>query len=188
MGGNNMTTIMKSCLVALIVAALVAPLVVVSGGCSRSKKREVDVSAGEYYGEDELLEMSDRSKNKYCQDLGTELTRTQAEFEAKTQDLKDTREAVDATRLAIDPVEREVLRLESDIRTLNDLIAEVRALPTTWTVKDGESLSLISSFPEDYNDVEKWWKIFEANQDKVDDPFYVFPDTVLVIPRDLPTD
>lgn len=188
MGGQHMTNIMKTFLAFVIVAALVAPLAFVSGGCSGTKKREVDVSAGEYYGEDEIAELSDKKKNQYCEEIGIELTRTQQEFEAKTQELKDTREAIDATRLAIDPVEREVLRLEAEIRTLNDLISEVKALPSTWTVKDGESMSLIASFPEVYNDVEKWWKIFEANQDKVDDPFYVFPDTVLVIPRDWPTD
>ncbi len=188
MGGHNITYIMKSFLAVLLVVIFAAPIAFVTSGCSGSKKKEVDVSAGEYYGEDEIAEMSDRKKNKYCEELAAELTRTKQDFESKTQELRETRDAIDATRLKMDPVERDVLRLESDIRTLNDLIEEVKALPTTWTIKDGESMSLIASFPEVYNDVEKWWKIFEANPDRVDDPFYVFPDTVLVIPRDWPTD
>jgi nucleoid-associated protein YgaU len=188
MGGHNMTYIMKSFLAVLLVVTLAAPAAFVTSGCSGSTKREVDVSAGNYYGEDELAEMSDRKKNKYCEALGAELTRTQEEFESKTEQLRDTRDTIDAKRLKMDPVERDVLRLESDIRTLNDLIDEVKALPSTWTIKEGESMSLIASFPEVYNDVEKWWRIFEANHDRVDDPFYVFPDTVLVIPRDWPTD
>ena len=188
MGGNKMTYIMKSLLAVLLVVTLAAPVAFVTSGCSGSTKREVDVSSGNYYGEDEITSMSNRNRTRYCEELGAELTRTRQEFESKSQELRDTRDAIDATRLKMDPVERDVLRLESDIRTLNDLIEEVKALPTTWTIKEGESMSLIASFPEVYNDVEKWWKIFEANPDRVDDPFYVFPDTVLVIPRDWPTD
>jgi len=183
-----MTTFTKSILIIVLTGVIAVPVGIISSGCSRSKQRQVNVSAGEYYSEDELLEMSDGKKSAYCQDLQAELTRTQEEHDAKTRDLLETRDLTRALRAKIGPIEREVLQLESDIRSLNDLIEEVKALPTEYVVKDGDSLSYISSRPEIYNDIEKWWKIFEANQDKVDDPFYVFPDTVLVIPRDWPTD
>jgi chromosome segregation ATPase len=183
-----MTTLSKTTLIAALIAALAVPVGMLTNGCSGSKQRQVNVSDGEYYSEDELAEMSDKKKSAYCQDLQNELVRTQQDFDAKTKDLQETRDLTQSLRARIGPVEREVLQLESDIRSLNDLIAEVKALPTTYLVKDGDSLSYISSRPEIYNDIEKWWRIFEANQDKIDDPFYVFPDTTLVIPRDWPTD
>jgi len=65
---------------------------------------------------------------------------------------------------------------------------DVEALPKLWSVRAGESLSLISGYDQIYNDIDKWEKIFEANLDKIVDPYYIFPDTVLVIPRDWPTD
>ena len=42
--------------------------------------------------------------------------------------------------------------------------------------------------PRVYNDIDKWWKIFEANMHIIEDPYYIFPDTVLSIPRDWPID
>ncbi len=183
-----MKTITGTLLMLLLVGVVVVPLALFSNGCGGSKQRKVDVGAGEYYSEDELAEFSNKKKNKYCQELGAEQTRTQQEFETKTQELEDIRDLIDSIRAQTKPVEREVLRLESEIRTLNDQINEVKNLPATWTIRTDETLSMIAGLPEIYNDIEKWWKIFEANQDKVDDPFYVFPDTVLVIPRDWPTD
>ena len=183
-----MTYLTKTTLIIILIAVIAVPIGIISGGCSGSKQRQVNISEGEYYSEDELLEMSDKKKSAYCQDLEAELTRTQQENDVKTKELPETRDLTRVLRAKIGPIEREVLQLESDVRSLNDLIAEVKALPTIYTVKDGDSMSYISSRPEIYNDIEKWWRIFEANQDKIDDPFYVFPDTTLVIPRDWPTD
>ena len=91
-------------------------------------------------------------------------------------------------RQRIIPMETDVRRLEAEIRSLNDMIEEVKSLPTAWVIKEGESLTSIAMRDEIYNDIDKWERIFEANMDKIDDPYYIFPDTVLVIPRDWPTD
>ena len=183
-----MNHLSKTILIVVLIGVITVPIGIVSNGCSGSKQRQVNVSEGEYYSEDELLEMSRRKKSAYCQELEAELVKTQQNNDAQTKELLETRDLTRALRAKIGPMEREVLQLESDIRSLNDLITEVKALPATYTVKDGDSMSYISSPPEIYNDIEKWWRIFEANQDKIDDPFYVFPDTTLVIPRDWPTD
>jgi hypothetical protein len=180
---------MKKNLGTLIMVLFVGALaVLLSTGCGGSKQRQIDIGKGEYYSEDEIAEFSNRQKNAYCQNLEGERDLAQKEFESKTQELETLRALIESTRDKTGPVEREVLRLEAEIRTLNDQIAEIKALPTTWTVRPEETLSIIAGLPEIYNDIDKWWKIFEANQDKIDDPFYVFPDTVLVIPRDWPTD
>ncbi|MEJ2721070.1 MAG: LysM peptidoglycan-binding domain-containing protein [bacterium] len=183
-----MTNLSRTIMLIVLAVALAVPAGFIAGGCSRSKHRQVNVSEGDYYSEDELAEMSNKQRSAYCQDLQSVLGLTQQEYDTKSKDLEETRDLTRGLRAKIGPIEREALQLESDIRTLNDLIAEVKALPKTYKVKPGDSLSYIASLPEIYNDMEKWWRIFEANQDKIDDPYYVFPDTTLVIPRDWPTD
>jgi hypothetical protein len=157
-------------------------------GCGGSKLRNVDGGAGEYYSEDEYLSLSNRQKNNYCNSLGAMLNKFEVEVANKQSRIAAARAQIDSLRDAMVPLERDVLRLESDIRTLEDEIAQVEAMPKTWLVKDGESLSLIAGHDEIYNDIDKWPKIFEANTDKIEDPYFIFPDSVLVIPRDWPTD
>ena len=69
-----------------------------------------------------------------------------------------------------------------------ELIAELEALPKTWTVKSGETLDIIAASEEVYNDPSKWPRIYRANTDKIEDPMWIYPDTVLTIPRDWPTE
>lgn len=168
----------------LVFAAPLAALL--AGGCGGTKHRTVDVSAGEYYAEDEIAKLPDDLKRKYCRTLDAERTRVQQRFETTTAELTETADRITAARAKRDALDRELLTLEAELRTLDDLIAEVRALPTTWKIRPGESLSSISALPEIYNDVDKWWRLYEANKDKVPDPYYTFPDTVIVIPRDWP--
>ena len=116
------------------------------------------------------------------------MARAQAEFEAKTLELRDTRNLIQSIRRQIVPIETEVRRLDSDIRTLNTQIEAVEALPKKWKVRPGDTLTSIAMQDEVYNDIDMWEHIFSANLDKIDDPYYIFPDTVLVIPRDFPVD
>jgi chromosome segregation ATPase len=158
------------------------------GGCAGSKSRGVDVGAGEYYSADELDALSRRQKSNYCDALGAELESAQNEQQRMQKEIQDAKDTIQALRKEVVPIEQEVLALESRIRTLDDQIEEVMALPGEWKIKDGDTLTLIAMKENIYNDIEKWTKIFEANQDKIDDPYFIFPDTVLVIPRDWPTD
>lgn len=169
-------------------AGLALPAALLSSGCGGAKHRSVDVAAGEYYAEDEIEQLPDGKKKKYCQDIESERGRVQREFDAKTAEFNETGDKITATRTRKDGLERELLVVESDIRTLDDEIEEVQGLPAVWKVRPGESLSSISALPEIYNDVDKWWRIYEANKGKVPDPYFCFPDTVLVIPRDWPVD
>ena len=175
----------KTSLIVLIVmmAATVAQM-----GCGGSKTREVSVPAGEYYTEDEYAALSGRKKDRYCNDLNAETQLAQGIHDETQREIEDTRNMIATMRSQIVPLQNEVIRLDAEIRTLNDQIESVKALPIQWTVKDGESLTLIAMNEMVFNDIDKWWKIFEANQDKIDDPYYIFPDTVLTIPRDWPTE
>jgi septal ring factor EnvC (AmiA/AmiB activator) len=171
-----------------LLAVLALQLTLYVGGCAGSKTRAVNVTAGEYYSEDEYESLSSGKRSDYCQQLTSEMAVSQKEYEAKQKEMQDTKDLIQSIRKQIVPIEQEVLQLESDIRSLNDKIDQVKALPKEWKIKLGDTLTLIAMQENVYNDIEKWWKIFEANQDKIADPWYIFPDTTLVIPRDWPAE
>lgn len=167
-------------------AAVIAVFGVLVTGCSRSTGRYVDVSGGEYYSQEEYEELSNKEKENYCSVLGQELSKLQGEVEAKQTELTTTRKQIESLRNQITPIERELLRVESDIRTLTNQIEELEALPKNWNIQSGECLWIIAGYEDIYSDPVKWPRIFRANMDKIDDPEWIYPDTVLVIPRDWP--
>ena len=59
-----------------------------------------------------------------------------------------------------------------------------RGEPGTWRVWRGESLWRISQYPEIYGTGTRWPVIYRANQDQIRDPNLIYPDQILVIPRD----
>jgi len=171
---------------AIVAAILAASAVVLCGGCERAKVRDADVSAGDYYGADEIAALDEGAAGTYCRDLDAARTRTQEEFNAKTKELAGINENITAARARRDQLDRDLLATEAEIRTLNDLVREVQALPTEWRIRVGDSLESIAALPQVYNDNEKWWKLFEANKNILLDPNYCLADTTIVIPRDWP--
>ena len=145
-----------------IAGSVAAVAVVVASGCGGSKVREVNVGSGEYYSEDDYDLLSDGEKNAYCTNLTTELGHTKSTFDNTEQELEDTRSAIEAIRQQIMPIDRQTLNLEADIRTLKGQIEEIAALPRTYRVRPDDSLSLIASFDDIYNNLDNWWKIVEA--------------------------
>lgn len=169
----------------LLVAAL-ALLVAFSSGCGGSKGRSVDVSSGEYYSEAEYTELSNKEKEAYCAALEGELSQLQGDVDTRQAELQATRQQIESLRNQIAPVERELLRIESDIRALSGQVATYEAMPREWRIQSGECLWIIAGHEEIYADPIKWPRVFRANTDKIDDPEWIYPDTVLVIPRDWP--
>lgn len=180
---NNAVTALS---VALRFVLLVGIVGLVMTGCGRSSGRSVDVSAGEYYSEEEYEALSNKEKEAYCADLEGELNMLQGQVDERRAELTATRKQIDSLKNQITPIERELLRIDSDIRSLTGQIEELEALPKTWNIQPGECLWLIAGYEEVYSDPIKWPRIFRANQDKILDPEWVYPDTVLVIPRDWP--
>jgi len=168
--------------------ATVAVLAVVITGCSRTSGRQVDVTAGEYYSEEEYLELSNGEKENYTVALEQELAKLQGQVESRRTELTATRKQIESLRNQITPIERELLRVESDIRTLTSQIAELEALPQAWNIVSGECLWLIAGYEDVYSDPVKWPRIFRANMDKIEDPHWIYPDTLLVVPRNWPTE
>ncbi|MDH3197417.1 MAG: LysM peptidoglycan-binding domain-containing protein [Candidatus Krumholzibacteria bacterium] len=180
-----MTRTMRQLGMVLGVSAAVAAMLG-STGCSRSSGRHVDVTAGEYYSEEEYEALTRKEKETYCVALGQELGQLQGQVEANRDELETTRRQIESLRNQIAPVERELLRVESDIRALSSEIAYYESLPASWTIKSGECLWIIAGYEEIYADPIKWPRIHRANTDKIDDPEWIYPDTVLVIPRHWP--
>ncbi len=56
-------------------------------------------------------------------------------------------------------------------------------LPTTYTVRRGETLPQISARIEVYNDSTLWPLIYRANRDQIRDPKRLWPGQVFAIPR-----
>jgi nucleoid-associated protein YgaU len=172
----------------LVAAVLAASAVVFSSGCERAKVRDADVTTGDYYGEDEIAALGEGAAGTYCRDLEAVKTRTQEEFEAKTKELAGINETITSTRAKRDQLDRDLLTTEAEIRTLNELISEVKALPTEWRIRVGDDLKAIAALTQVYNDSLKWWKLFEANKNILLDPHYCLADTTIVIPRDWPSE
>lgn len=58
-----------------------------------------------------------------------------------------------------------------------------RDLPTEHKVLPYETLETIAGYWEVYGDPAQWSRLYEANRDKVKDPFDIPPGTVITIPR-----
>jgi hypothetical protein len=168
------------CFLVLAIVALAA------GGCSRSSGRHVDISAGEYYSQEEYQQLSGKEKQAYCSALESELGALQGQVDETREELTATRKQIESLKNQISPIERELLRIDSDIRALNSQIAELEALPKEWLIQPGECLWNISGYENIYSDPVKWPRIFRANMDKIEDPEWIYPDTSLVIPRNWP--
>jgi LysM repeat protein len=61
-------------------------------------------------------------------------------------------------------------------------------LPSTYTVRRGETLPQISARTEIYNDASLWPIIYRANRDQIRDPKLLWPGQVFVIPRNFTRD
>jgi hypothetical protein len=61
-------------------------------------------------------------------------------------------------------------------------------LPTSYTVRRGETLPQISARSEIYNDSSLWPLIYRANRDQIRDPKRLWPGQVFVIPRNFSRD
>jgi hypothetical protein len=155
-------------------------------GCSKTTGRQVDVSAGEYYSQEEYELLSRKEKERYCTNLDQELNKLRGQSEERETELRTTRKQIESLRNQIKPIEQQLLRIDSDIRTLTSQIAELEALPKQWNIQSGECLWIIAGYEDIYSDPVKWPRIYRANTDKILDPEWIYPDTVLVIPRDWP--
>jgi LysM repeat protein len=120
----------------------------------------------------------------------------QAEEEARRQAVER------AARAEEERLQREAAQLEERLQEQNRLKAAAEAaaaakakvapkeapvqLPSTYTVRRGETLPQIAGRTEIYNDESLWPLIYRANRDQIRDPKRLWPGQVLTIPRRYP--
>jgi nucleoid-associated protein YgaU len=146
----------------------------------------VDVSKGQFYTEEEYQKLSKKDRLAYCEALAAEQARQQQMLTAAQADLSTEQTAVDALNAKVKAVDTELTPAQAEVSRLEAEIAELEGLPTSWTVKQGESLSRISGYTEIYSDPKKWTRIYRANRDRIQDPNLIYVGWVLAIPRGLP--
>ncbi len=173
---------MKRMLVLAVIALLTLGLLGTSG-CSKKVTREADVSAGDYYTEEEFLRLGKDQREAYCADLASELERLSA---AKAE-LEERDEA------KTDALKSELTRLQSQFQAQKAEVSQVReeiryfeSLPTSYSVVRGDCLWRISGKEQIYADPVKWPRLYRANRDQIKDPDLIYPDQVLTVPRDWP--
>ena len=154
-------------------------------GCS-SSGRQVNIASGEYYSEDEYEELSKGDKEKYCSNLSQELGGLNTHLKEQNEELTATNEKIENLKDELGPIERELLRTDSDIRTLENQIEDLESLPKEWIIQPGECLWNIAGYEDIYSDPVKWPRLWRGNMNKIEDPEWIWPDTVLVVPREWP--
>lgn len=146
----------------------------------------VDVSQGQFYTEEEYQKLSKKDRQAYCEALAAEQARQQQLAADAQAELTSGQAALGALKAKVDAVDAQLKPAQAEVSRLEAEIAELEALPTSWTVKQGESLSRISGYTEVYSDPRKWTRIYRANRDRIQDPNLIYVGWVLAIPRGLP--
>jgi len=174
-----MKRIMMLAAIALLACGLLG-----STGCSRKVGRTANVSAGDYYSDEEYAKLGKDEAAAYCAELAAELERLQ----------RQTAEAGQVDSEKLEQMRAELARLQSQynaqdsrVRDLQDQIGYFESLPKSYRVLPGDHLWGISSKQEIYADPIKWPRLYRANHDQIKNPNLIYPDQVLSIPRDWPT-
>lgn len=117
----------------------------------------------------------------------------QAEEEARRQALERAARAEEERLLREAAQAEERLQEQNRLKAAAEAAAEAKAkavpkeppvqLPSTYTVRRGETLPQIAGRTEIYNDASLWPLIYRANRDQIRDPKRLWPGQVLTIPR-----
>ena len=171
---------MKRLLVIAAIALLAFGLLG-STGCGKKVTRQADISAGDYYSEEEFNSLGDDQREQYCADLADELeglseATTKAESAADGADL-------DRLRSELARLQGEYRGQAGHVQKIREEIEYFEGLPKNYTVVRGDCLWNISGFESIYADPVQWPRIYRANTDQIKDPDLIYPDQVFDIPR-----
>lgn len=148
--------------------------------------REDDKGADVYYQlAFKKAELLQSDVNKVRQQIAAEKQQRIAELAAKAEEEQLMRTAAEAeTRLR----SKQSAVSEEAYRAAQKKNKENPPLPTSYTVRRGETLPQISARTEIYNDSTLWPIIYRANRDQIRDPKRLWPGQVLSIPRNFSRD
>lgn len=144
--------------------------------------REDDKGADHYYQlAFQKAEMLHSELQQLMKRLAAEKQQRVAELAAKAQEEQLMRDAAEAEiRLRAQQLAR---LAEASASSQKKPKESPPPLPTSYTVRRGETLPQISARTEIYNDSTLWPIIYRANRDQIRDPKRLWPGQVFVIPR-----
>ena len=149
--------------------------------------REDDTAADEYYQlAFQKAEMLQAEVQLTVKRLEVEKQRRAAERAAKAEEERLLQAATEAEiRLKAQQPGRSTEAEHSVQKKTKEL---TQPLPTSYTVRRGETLPQISARTEIYYDATLWPLIYRANRDQIRDPKRLWPGQVFVIPRNFSRD
>ena len=170
----------------LIVMVFIPLIVVLAAGCSRHKPREIDITAGEYYEDEEYQKLSKKDREQYCVDLSTELDTLQSRSETARNQLEQNKEDIQTLTRDLRDSEREYSRLRNQVDELTLQLQDLALLPGEWKLVYGECLWIVAGYEQIYGDPLKWTRLWRGNYDKIEDPDWVMAGWTLNVPRTWP--
>ncbi|MBN2185338.1 MAG: LysM peptidoglycan-binding domain-containing protein [Candidatus Krumholzibacteriota bacterium] len=171
---------------ALIIFVFVPVILVFGAGCSRYTPTPIDITAGEYYEDEEYQKLSGKDREAYCLNLAKELDSLESRSTDAQAQLEQNREDISRLTQELRDKEREYVNLTTNIAELSGQISALEALPKEWKLIYGECLWTLAGYEEIYGDPLKWTRIWRANYDMIEDPDWVLAGWTLTIPRHWP--
>jgi len=171
-----------------ILTLIVIPLaLVVLAGCSRYTPRDIDISKGEYFEDEEYQKLSKKQREAYCADLATELDRLQKRSEEAEAQLAQNKEDIQTLTRELRDAERDYSRLNNSVDELSGQLQELAALPKEHQLVYGECLWTVAGYEEIYGDPLKWTRLWRGNTNMIEDPDWVLAGWTIKVPREWPT-
>ncbi|MDD2582572.1 MAG: LysM peptidoglycan-binding domain-containing protein [Desulfuromonadaceae bacterium] len=150
--------------------------------------REDDKGADQYYQlAFQKAEMLKSELQREKKRLADEQQQREARIAAKAEEERLMRAAAEA-EIRLKAQQQAVIAAEAARSAHKKYREPPPPLPTSYTVRRGETLPQISARTEIYNDSTLWPIIYRANRDQIRDPKRLWPGQVFVIPRNFSHD
>lgn len=170
-----------------MIALVFIPLIIVlAAGCSRHTPRDIDISQGEYYEDEEYQKLSKKQREQYCMDLASELDTLETRSETAQAQLEQNKADIQTMTKDLRDSEREYSRLRNTVDELTLQLQELASLPKEWKLVYGECLWTVAGYEDIYGDPLKWTRLWRGNTDMIEDPDWVLAGWVLQVPRHWP--
>ena len=171
----------------ILIALVFIPLIIVlAAGCSRQKARDIDISDGEYYEDEEYQKLSKKEREQYCLDLAAELETLESRSDTAQAQLEQNKEDIQTFTRELRDSEREYSRLRNQVDELTLQLQELASLPKEYQLIYGECLWIVAGYEQIYGDPLKWTRLWRGNNQMIEDPDWVLAGWTLQVPRTWP--
>lgn len=170
-----------------LIALVFIPLIIVlAAGCSRHTPRDIDISEGEYYEDEEFQKLSNKQREQYCVELASELDTLETRSETAQAQLEQNKTDIQTLTKDLRDSEREYSRLRNTVDELTLQLQELASLPKEYKLIYGECLWTVAGYEQIYGDPLKWTRLWRGNTDMIEDPDWVLAGWTLQVPRHWP--